>query len=142
MNSENYREVYLILNKLGNEYINKIPKKVYNHIKENMATSGPEIKIIKKESIAFIAALHYKFWTENEEEKQELLKIFNENAKEQEEKYNIDKIFEKRTTQNEVITQEKKDEENNLQLIKVEKWYTKLIRKIKKFFRIGDKNNW
>ena len=48
VNGENYREVYLILNKLGEEYINKIPKTIYNYIVETMTTSNTENKTTKR----------------------------------------------------------------------------------------------
>lgn len=40
MDKTNYREVYLILNKLGKNYIDKIPNKMYNYIVENMETQN------------------------------------------------------------------------------------------------------
>ena len=140
MNGENYREVYLILNKLGEEYISKIPKTIYNYIVENMTTSNTGNKTIQKESIAFIAALHYKYWTKNDEEKQELIKIFNENKKEQEEIYNQKNVFENsNSTSIQTETTEKAEEPaQTMQLVKVEKWHNKLFRAIKRFFRIGD----
>lgn len=131
MTKENYREIYLILNKLGSNYIEKIPQSIYNYIKLNMSTESQTNTTIGKETIAFIAGLHYRYWTENQEEKRKLIEIFNENRKIKEERMNLDNLFKNK---------EKVENAEPVQLIKVEKWYTKIFKLFKRIFRIGDKN--
>ena len=140
MDKTNYREVYLILNKLGKNYIDKIPNKIYNYIVENMETQNTKKIIIRKETIAFIAFLHYKYWTESDEEKQEIMKILNDNKKVQEEKNSIDNIFKTQKKHNEK-QQEYIQANTAMQIIKPKKWYTNILNIFKKLFRIGDKNN-
>ena len=131
MTKENYREIYLILDKLGPNYIKKIPKSIYNYIKLNMSTKNESNATVSKETIAFIAGLHYRYWTEGEEEKRQLIKIFNENQKIKDEKMYPDKL---------IKNKEKVEKAESVQLIKAEKWYTKIFRIFKRIFRIGDKN--
>ena len=131
MTKENYREIYLILNKLGPSYIKKVPKSVYNYIVQNMSTKDIANKTISKETIAFIAGLHYRYWAESQEEKRQLIEIFNENKKIKDERMNPDNLFKNK---------EKVEKVESVQLIKVEKWYTKILKLFKRIFRIGDKN--
>ncbi|MBO5142445.1 MAG: hypothetical protein J6C46_05530 [Clostridia bacterium] len=79
-----YSEVYSILNLLGEEYINKIPKKIINFVRKNrMNTYTPKYSFeedldkqnIKKDSLALIALLNFKYWTENEKEKREIYSL-------------------------------------------------------------------
>ena len=104
MNKEIYGEIYLVVQKMGKEYIDKIPESIYNKIIDNMPETIDYNQSISKEAIAFIAGLHYKYWTENEEQKQELINIFKANQEKQEEKYDVNNMFEK----------DKNIEENNI----------------------------
>lgn len=88
MDKQTYREIYLILNKLGKSYIEKIPEPIYEAILQNMSNEEIENKAISKEAIAFIAGLHYKYWAETPYEKAQLLDIFNENEKKKKAKIN------------------------------------------------------
>lgn len=137
MTKENYREIYLILNKLGANYIEKIPKSIYNYIIQNMSTLNTSNSTISKETIAFIAGLHYRYWAESQEEKTKLIEIFKENQKIKDEKNNIDNLF-KNTKK--ISYEAEKQQEENVQLIKVEKWYQKILGFFKRIFRIGGKN--
>ena len=101
MNKRNYREIYLILNKLGDEYIKKIPPKLYKYIEENMDTELVQNQRISKDSISFIAGLHYKYWLQSDDEKAEFLNILNENSAKKNEKYNVENLFEKNTNNKE-----------------------------------------
>ena len=58
-----YSEVYAILNMLGKEYIDKLPKDIYNIIKEEKSseynpvyatTVALDRQVVKKESISII----------------------------------------------------------------------------------------
>ena len=139
MNKRNYREIYLILNKLGKEYIDKIPPNIYRYIVENMDTEADQNNRISKETISFIAVLHYKYWLQNELEKDKFLRILTENQAKMNENNNLENMFKK--GKNEQFTDIKAENEpvNNMQLVRVEKWYNKVIRFFKKIFNIGDK---
>ena len=82
-----YSEVYAILNMLGKEYINKLPKDIYNIIKEEKSTEYNPVyettvaldkQDVKKETISIIAFLHLNYWC-NEDEKIKLRELFDEN---------------------------------------------------------------
>ena len=105
MNKRNYREIYLILNKLGKEYIDKIPPNIYRYIVENMDTEADQNNRISKETISFIAVLHYKYWLQNELEKDKFLRILTENQAKMNENNNLENMF-------------KKEKMNNLQILK------------------------
>ena len=139
MNKRNYREIYLILNKLGKEYIDKIPPNIYQYIVENMDTETDQNNRISKETISFIAALHYKYWLQNKQEKEKFLRILTENQAKMNENNNLENMFKK--GKNEQFTDIKAENEpvNNMQLVRVEKWYNKIIRFFKRIFNIGDK---
>lgn len=139
MNKRNYREIYLILNKLGKEYIDKIPPNIYRYIVENMDTEADQNNRISKETISFIAALHYKYWLQNKQEKEKFLRILTENQAKMNENNNLENMFKK--GKNEKFTDIKAENEpvNNMQLVRVEKWYNKVIRFFKRIFNIGDK---
>ena len=139
MNKRNYREIYLILNKLGKEYIDKIPPNIYRYIVENMDTEADQNNRISKETISFIAVLHDKYWLQNELEKDKFLRILTENQAKMNENNNLENMFKK--GKNEQFTDIKAENEpvNNMQLVRVEKWYNKVIRFFKRIFNIGDK---
>lgn len=139
MNKRNYREIYLILNKLGKEYIDKIPPNIYRYIVENMDTEADQNNRISKETISFIAVLHYKYWLQNELEKDKFLRILTENQAKMNENNNLENMFKK--GKNEQFTDIKAENEpvNNMKLVRVEKWYNKVIRFFKRIFNIGDK---
>ena len=139
MNKRNYREIYLILNKLGKEYIDKIPPNIYRYIVENMDTEADQNNRISKETISFIAVLHYKYWLQNELEKDKFLRILTENQAKMNENNNLENMFKK--GKNEKFTDIKAENEpvNNMHLVRVEKWYNKVIRFFKRIFNIGDK---
>lgn len=137
MTKDNYREIYLILNKLGANYIEKIPKQIYNHIIQNMSTSNTQNSTISKDAVAFIAGLHYRYWAESQEEKTKLIGIFKENQKIKDGKTNPENLL-KNTKK--ISYEAEKQQEENVQLIKVEKWYKKILGFFKRIFRIGGKN--
>ena len=78
-----YKEVYTVLETLGDNYINKLPKDLYEFIRNESEKYDRFIldktkKIsnqISEDTIAFIAYLNLNYWcTENE--KNELIKIY------------------------------------------------------------------
>ena len=93
-----YSEVYAILNMLGKEYINKLPKDIYNIIKEEKSTEyNPVYKTkvaldkqdVKKETISIIAFLHLNYWC-NEDEKIKLRELFDENEDKYQEEQEVE----------------------------------------------------
>ena len=139
---EIYSEVYQVLNLLGNEYIDKLPNRLFNLLKEKRNVNyNPQYtediplnkQNIKKESIAIIALIHLNYWCEDEKEKYELKQILknNENKYQQElrNKYNPEDIFKKNNPENIV--------ENQTSIIEYkEPLYKKFINKIKSLFHI------
>lgn len=106
-----YSEVYSILQMLGEEYINKIPSKLYNLIKdERMEEYNPKYSIdddiqkqdISTEAMAIIALIHLNYWCETQKEKDDLRELFKKNEEEyvklQNEKYNPDNLFKENET--------------------------------------------
>lgn len=98
---EMYSEVYSVLNLLGDEYINKLPKNLYKLIQqEKLETYNPiysnieslKEKNIKRESIAMLALFHVNYWCNSVEEKDNLKNLFKENehkySEEVKKKYN------------------------------------------------------
>lgn len=102
-----YSEVYEILNILGNDYIDKLPSKLYEHIsnernRENFAEFDVNRPIVEqemqRETMAFLAYLNLQYWCD-EKEKQKLMKQYTKNdermQKEIQEKYQLDNLFKK-----------------------------------------------
>lgn len=134
-----YSEVYGILNMLGDNYINSLPKKLYNYIKENRNANYTPIydiniplfkQNIKKRTASFLCMLHYKYWCKTVEEKAEIVEILNDNEKKCREKYNVENVFKN----NERIEIDKVQEITVL-IEKKENIFTKLFIFIKNFFR-------
>ncbi len=137
---EIYSEVYQVLNFLGNEYIDKLPKSLVNMLEKKRDINyepkyTEDIPLnkqnIKKETISIIALLHLNYWCENENEKFELKQIFknNEDMYENElrKKYNPDNIF-KKHVQEKII-------KNEVALVEYkESIFKRLINKIKSLF--------
>lgn len=138
-----YSEVYGVLEMLGEEYINEIPKKMYTFIKENRDKSYNPIydidkplskQNLKRRTVAFICMLDYNYWCKTEEERTQINKILLKNEEKIKEKYSVNNIFkqdkEKEANEKEEVLKENKE------LIKYEeKWYTKFINFIKKILK-------
>jgi len=134
-----YTEVFEVLNLLGNEYIQKIPTKLYNHIDNNRdKKSIIEYNINKnileqdigEDARDMIAYLNLQYWC-TEDEKQKLLKKYKENddlyEEKLREKYNIDIFADKKYKNNE-----------NVQLIEYkENIFQKILNKIINWIKLG-----
>ena len=79
MQAKIYSEVYEILEILGQDYINKIPKKLYSLISDNRDKNyipkyNKETPIyeqkLEKKTVAVLWMLHYNYRSETEKEKQ------------------------------------------------------------------------
>ena len=111
-NSKAYSEVYEIVNMIEKEYLDRIPKKVLDFFDEARDKEyKPIIEVnkplneqkLQRYTMVLLAILDLNYWCDSEEEKQELLYIFNRNTeikiqqqKELEEKYNPDNLFNKK----------------------------------------------
>lgn len=141
---EIYSEVYSILNMLGESYIEKLPSKLYNLIKEEKSaeynpqyngTIALEQQNIKKETLSMIALFHLNYWCNSEEEKHELNKLFNENEEkyqaELREKYNTDNLFKNRNEEKaeNIVTEQSLVEYK-------EPFFKRILNKIKSLFKL------
>lgn len=140
-----YSELYAILQVLGNEYINKLPIKLYDMIenKRNYDYTpkyNDEVDFnkqgVKRETISVLALLYLNYWCESEEEKNKLNNYFIENEKkyqkELREKYDPDKIFDNNLFSN---NSEKIIENNSLAVVKPKNKIIQLVEKIIKMFK-------
>lgn len=144
---EIYSEVYQVLNLLGNDYIDKLPTSLINMLREKREVNyNPQYtddiplneQNIKKETMSIIVLLYLNYWCKDENEKLEVKQILKSNEDkyqlELREKYNSDNIF---------SNQHKKSSIDNVQdnqeLVLIEtsniKWYKKILKTIKNFFR-------
>lgn len=134
---EMYSEVFGILEALGEKYINRLPKDLYELIKSSKSNSySPkysldtilEEKSIKRESLSMIALFHLNYWCDTEEEKQELKELFKQNDEKntalKRANYNLSNVLKKEETKEEKVVE--------LSLVKVEKesLFVKILKKI------------
>lgn len=105
-----YKEVLTVLAYFNDELIEKIPDKILKKLNELAADSKTDFYIdteknldeqnISEESKDLISLIYYDF-VADKNEKNELLKIWNENENKYQEKlreiYNLDKIFQAKT---------------------------------------------
>lgn len=84
-----YTEIYEIVKWLGEDYKNKIPKKIYNLIKnERKIDYRPQfdfknplyLQPMKQETKNIIAYLYCYYWCENEQQKKEIIAQIEENV--------------------------------------------------------------
>ena len=101
-----YAEIDTFLDLLDEYYRNKIPPKLREYFKKekdvnyikNINPNQPiKEQNLKEETLALIAMLNLQYWCEDENEKKELKRIYEENEKKYQiklrEKYNPDNIF-------------------------------------------------
>ncbi len=143
---ETFSEVNLVLDMLGEQYINKLPSRLYKTIQESSdKTYTKEITSIdknhiKKESLAILAVLYLKYWCDSNKEKELLVKMFSENEKkhqaELQEKYDLEKVFKDRKVTPNTSDDGKKTDINVLPIeIKQENIFKRIIKRILSFFR-------
>lgn len=136
-----YSEVYGFINALGEEYINKVPKKIYSIIRNNRdvnynpifnASESITTQNISKEALAIISALNLQYWCEEPQEKERLKRVYHQNAKKEEEKYSYENMFQN----NKVEAEDVEVQTENVQIIeyKEENIFTKIMNKIRNFF--------
>lgn len=137
---EIYSEVYQVLNLLGNEYIDKLPKSLFNMLEEKRNINyEPKYtedlplnkQNIKKEALSIIALLHLNYWCENVKERNELNQMFKDNEDryqdELRKKYDPDNIFKKHIQENII--------KNEVSIVEYkESIFKRIINKIKSLF--------
>ena len=137
-----YKEVLEILSHFSAEEYSKIPQEKINFYKNNMKKNyeysiDPDIDLskqyISKEANAILISIFRDYFA-NDSQRQTLNNLLNQNQKEYEniikEKYNPNNIF---VNNNRNVTENRK----RLALVEINdmKWYTKVWRFIKEFFR-------
>ena len=137
-----YSEVDTILNKMEEEYVNRIPLDIRKIIKEEKNKEYNPIivlsedrleKELNRNTIAILAWLNLNYWCDNEKEKENLIEIYKENdiinEEEKREKYPID-IFKNQNRNN----NEEKEENSqiNIMISKKDNFIIKLLRKIRR----------
>ena len=137
-----YKEVLEILSHFSAEEYSKIPQEKINFYKSNMEKNyeysiDPNIDLskqhISKEANAILISIFRDYFA-NDSQRQTLNNLLNQNQKEYEniikEKYNPNNIF---VNNNRNVTENRK----RLALVEINdmKWYTKVWRFIKEFFR-------
>lgn len=140
-------EVIEVLYNSDSSIICKIPYKIIEVLQEKSEESEKKVNFkedvelkdqdISEESKAILSIL-YRDYICSEEEKAEVNKIFEKNQKQyeesQREKYNPDKIFQKQDNKVSVNTN-LIEEEKSLIEIQKDKWYIVLFNKIKSIFK-------
>ena len=140
-------EVDVVLKHLSDSDYNKIPKEVIQVIKDNMdkeyiweydETKELKDQGLSRDTIAFLSYINMEYLL-NEKQREYMQRLYeiNEQEKLKEEysndvKYDYSNLFKR--NHEEEIEQTSKVEENSLIVYK-EGFFTKLVNKIKKFFR-------
>lgn len=144
-NQEIYSEVYSLLNLLGNNYIEKLPKSLFKMIEEEKSsTYNPQYREnlslneqnIKRESLSMIALFHLNYWCNSNEEREQLKQLFKNNEEKYQaeirEKYNPDNLFKNHKQEN---INEKQSIADDVAIVKYKKSIFKtFINKIKSIF--------
>lgn len=139
-----YAEVDKILSFMEEIYVEKIPNKMREMFKnEKLQNYEPEIDLripleeqnLQRKTYVILAMLNLNYWCD-ENEKQELLKLYAENDRKKEEefrkKFNPDNMFKKKEKENIVNI-----EENNTALVeyKESSFIQKIMNKIINLFK-------
>ena len=138
--SEAAVEVLGILEYLKDSDKNKIPKEIIEFFEKNKSeTYKPDIDYwddvynldLKLKTRQILAGIYIDYLASEEEKKECINKLKQNEIKNQEvlkEKYNVDDIFKKNTNSKENVVE--------LTIVKEEKWFIKIINRIKEIFKI------
>lgn len=142
-----YSEVDEFLGLVTEEEKNQIPKKLRNFFREERDINyhkniDPSIPIkeqnLKEETLSIIALLMLQYWYKDEDKKQRLLEILDENERkyqeELREKYNPDDLFNK---DNKIKKDSVANQDTSIIEYKDENSFKKLLNKIMKFLHIN-----
>ena len=141
-------ELYVILNYMNNEYINKLPKKLINFIGENKDNSyTPSInknipineQNLKKDTKVLLSLLYRNYWCDQENKLRLIEEDYEQKEKyekELKEKFSTENLFKNNTRQNNIIKEEISNSNENVQMIeyKEQNIFSTIIGKIKVFF--------
>lgn len=111
-----YTEVYQVLQNMPHEYVNKIPSKILEMLKEtkfedyklNINKENPIDRTkLTKQTMIILAMFNYQYWCPNRKVKNDLYKIYSQNEEnyQKEIQENLDNLFKNNrndTTQNNV----------------------------------------
>ena len=136
-----YSEILEILGYMDKQYVEKLPKKLIELFENNSFKNyKPHIdfevplseQYINSNTTAILALMYLDYWCEDDNEKQELIKLYDNNEtiyqKELSEKYNPDNLFKKQEGQQIV-------NETSLIKYKDENILKKILNKILGFFK-------
>lgn len=137
---KSYSEVYEILNLMDIKYLDKIPDKVKELINNerdkefqtNIAINIPlEKQKLQRDTLTILAILYFNYWCESEQEKKELMELFNSVDKANAEKYSYENLFNNNKSNiQETFT------ENNIAMVEYkENIFKKILSFFKKMFR-------
>lgn len=151
-NNDIYKEVFTILSFFSDDLIDKIPSNVLETIGNLSLNSNTNFYINKEKSLKAqdisedsknLISLIYYTYIANENEKNEILKLWNENEtryqEELGEKYNTDNIFKKNNQMQDIIQDNISNEviSDNIAMVEYkESIFKKIINKIKNIFHI------
>ena len=144
---ESYSEVYEIINFLGDEYKNKIPKRLYDFINNNREKKyKPDFsfnnieslneKSISRKAVAIIAFLNSHYWSEDQVKIDKLEQIYIDDQNRFK-----DEVIE--DYDDELLCNSGPNldtEETTLPVLAKEKWYKRLLKKILSLFRKNNNN--
>ena len=148
--SKAYTEVLLILSYMEQKYVDMIPKKLlelFNEEKDKnyQPNINPNISLaeqnLQRKTLALLAMLNLNYWCKDENEKQEMLKMYSENDKkieaEMRERYNPDNLFKKR----EKVEQKDEAKEECTEIIeyKEQNIFKRILDRIILFFKKKNK---
>lgn len=148
--SKAYTEVLLILSYMEQKYVDMIPKKLlelFNEEKDKnyQPNINPNISLaeqnLQRKTLALLAMLNLNYWCKDENEKQEMLKMYSENDKkieaEMRERYNPDNLFKKR----EKVEQKDEAKEECTEIIeyKEQNIFKRILDRIMLFFKKKNK---
>lgn len=132
-----YSEVHSFINTLGMEYIEKIPNKIYNTIKDNRDKEyNPVFKkeqtlkegLLSHEALCLLSALNLQYWCNDNEEKNLLKQKYIENTKKEQEKYSYDNLFKNKSK----IVENISNEQEHTEMIKYKE---SIFLRIKNWFK-------
>ncbi len=157
-----YSETIAVLDILGTEFIERIPKSLYNKILSEKskyynpiydASIDLKDQDISIDTAAFLSFLHYSYWCDDIEEKQEIKDILEQNENKSKEKNRDennkvllqDEMFKKKEIENKNENENGQNIQNNVSKsmeLEVKKEKISIFKKIKSLIKriIGDKN--
>lgn len=133
-----YSEIVEIFSKMNPEIVEKVPLKLrefftYNKLPDYVEHINLEQTLgeqnLTDETVTILAMLNLKYWNTDEQSKEKLKKIYEENEKLYQEKYSSKNLFKDKNSKQNINVQ-------NLQISsKKESIIERIFNKIKKFFK-------